>query len=39
MAKFKHKLGDFSDDDLGLLFWKLESLEKFFPVYKSMIKK
>ena len=38
MTNNKHKLGNFSDDDLGLLLWKLESLEKFFPVYQSMMK-
>jgi hypothetical protein len=26
------------DDDLGFMFWKLESIENFFPCYKSMIK-
>ena len=38
MDNIKHKFGKFSDDDLGLLFWKLESIEKFFPIYQSMMK-
>ena len=27
------------DDDLGIMLWKLESLEEFYPCYKSMMKK
>jgi len=27
------------ESDLGLIFSKLENLEKFFPLYKTMIKK
>ena len=27
------------DDDLGVMLWKLESLENFYPCYKSMIRK
>jgi len=27
------------EDDLGLMLWKLQSLEEFYPVYKTMIKK
>lgn len=32
---------DFSGEfeNIGLLMWKLEALEEFFPCYKSMIKK
>jgi len=35
----KSHLNNLSDDDLGLILWKLESLEKFFPCYNSLIKK
>ena len=28
-----------SEDDIGLILWKLESVENFFPCYKTMIKK
>ena len=27
------------DTELGLILWKLESLEEFYPCYKTMIKK
>jgi hypothetical protein len=26
-------------DDLGYVFWEMESYENFFPFYKSMMKK
>ena len=26
-------------DDLGFMMWHLESIEKFFPCYKSMMKR
>jgi len=25
------------DEDVGLMLWKIESIEKFFPCYKSMM--
>lgn len=28
-----------SEDDLGLLMWKLESIEHILPYYKTMMKK
>ena len=39
MEKVKIKSKNFSDDDLGLILWKLESLEKFYPCYASFMKK
>ena len=30
---------DIAEDDLGFILWKLESIEKFFPCYESMIKR
>jgi hypothetical protein len=27
------------EDSLGLILWKLESIENFYPYYKSMIKR
>jgi len=27
------------EDDIGLMLWKLESVENFFPCYKTLIKK
>lgn len=27
------------EDDLGFILWKLESLEDFYPCYKSLITK
>jgi len=32
-------LGEITDDNLGLILSKLESIEEFFPCYKSMMKK
>ena len=31
--------GDIIENDLGFVFWKLESIENFYPCYKSMIRK
>ena len=31
--------GEITEDNLGLIFSKLESIEEFFPCYKSMMKK
>ncbi len=31
--------GDITEDNLGFILWKLESLEDFYPCYKSMMKK
>jgi hypothetical protein len=31
--------GDIIENDLGFVLWKLESIENFYPCYKSMIKK
>jgi len=39
MEKIKIKPKDFSDDDFGLILWKLEALEKFYPCYTSLMKK
>lgn len=30
--------GTMDIDEIGLLFWKLESIENFFPCYKNLIK-
>jgi len=30
---------NFSFDEIGLILWKLESIEKFYPCYNSMLKK
>ena len=30
--------GTLDVDEIGLLFWKLESIEDFFPCYKNLIK-
>jgi len=27
------------EDNLGFILWQLESIEKFFPCYQSMMKK
>jgi len=27
------------EEDIGLMMWKLESIGKFYPCYKSMMKK
>ena len=27
------------DEDLGLILWKLESIEHFYPCFNSMLKK
>jgi hypothetical protein len=27
------------EDDIGFMLWKLESVENFFPCYKTLIKK
>lgn len=29
----------FSEENIGLMLWKLESLEDFYPTYKTIIKK
>lgn len=39
MQTIRHKPGELSEEDLGFLLWKLESIEKFFPCYKSLMKK
>jgi len=31
--------GEKIEDDLGFILWKLESLEDFYPCYKSIITK
>ena len=28
-----------AEDDIGFILWKLESLEDFYPCYKSIMKK
>jgi len=28
-----------SEEEVGFILWKLETIENFFPVYKTMIKK
>jgi len=30
---------DFFENEIGLLLWKLESVENFFPCYKTLINK
>jgi len=39
MEDIHEKKGEISNNDLGLILWKLESIEKFFPSYKTIIKK
>ena len=40
MGEIKNKSAhQFDDDDLGFLLWQLESLEKFYPCFNTMIKK
>jgi hypothetical protein len=39
MQKIREKPQNLSEDDLGLILWKLESLEKFYPCYTSLMKK
>ncbi len=39
MDKLNKLHPNFSEDELGLILWKLESIENFFPCYKTMIKK
>jgi hypothetical protein len=39
MQKFlKNNADRLGDDDFGVLMWKLESIEKFFPCFNTMIK-
>jgi len=39
MDKNKLRLEGLAEDDFGLLLWKLESLEKFYPCFNSLMKK
>lgn len=39
MQKIKEYENFLMDDDIGLILWKLESIEKFYPCYNSMLKK
>ena len=39
MQKIKDSENFLVDDDIGLILWKLESIEKFYPCYTSMLKK
>ena len=40
MGKLPKMNGEpFLEDDMGLMMWKLESIENFFPCYKTLIKK
>jgi hypothetical protein len=39
MEEIKYKSGPQSDEDFGFLLWQLESLEKFYPCFTTMIKK
>ncbi len=36
----KNKKSDIflKNEDIGLIMWKLESIEKFYPCYNSMLK-
>jgi len=34
-----NNIGEKIEDDLGFILWKLESLEDFYPCYKSIITK
>ena len=38
MEKVKTNTNFFSEDDIGFILWKIESLEKFYPCYNSIIK-
>ena len=35
----KISIEDDIEDSLGFILWKLESIENFYPYYKSMIKR
>jgi hypothetical protein len=37
IEKIKEKHMD--EDDFGFILWQLESVEKFFPCYQSMMKR
>jgi len=39
MQKIKDSNSFPLDDEIGLILWKLESIEKFYPCYNSMLKK
>jgi len=39
MEKVENNNNFFSEDDLGFILWKIESLEKFYPCYNSIIRK
>jgi hypothetical protein len=39
MRKIKDSDNLIVDDNIGLILWKLESIEKFYPCYNSMLKK
>ena len=38
-VKTMEKIHNFDEEDLGFLLWQLESLENFYPCYKSLMKK
>jgi hypothetical protein len=39
MYKFKEPNNISPEEDIGLILWKLESIENFYSCYTSMIKK
>jgi len=39
MQKIKDYDSLLSNDEIGLVMWKLESIEKFYPCFNSLIKK
>lgn len=40
MAEFPRKLNEEgAEEDIGFILWKLESIDKFYPCYKTMLKK
>ncbi len=39
MTKIKIRTENLKKDNLGFILWKLESIEKFYPCYRRLIKK
>ncbi len=39
MQKTKDNINSLLDNNIGMILWKLESIEDFYPCYRSMIKK
>jgi hypothetical protein len=35
----KNGMHTLSEEEVGFILWKLETIENFFPIYQSMLKK